>query len=159
MFEDLDLPREGLFAAVHTAYHRFAAPDLWSVEPTLGELAGFCENRGVLLFVTSNWDFRLPKILRDLGVEPLFREIITSASVGFEKPSEKIFRHLAAAAGYPPFQVLHVGDKIEEDVRGARGAGLQAVLYRKDGHPAEDHFPFVQVQSLRQIHERLRIQG
>ena len=155
MFEDLNLPGEGLFAAVDRAYHRFASPNLWGVEPTLGELAEFCEGRGILLFVTSNWDFRLPKILKDLGVAPFFREIITSASVGFEKPSEKIFHHLIGSAGCAAPQILHVGDKIEDDVRGAKEAGLQAALYRKDSHLAEDDLPFVRVRSLKQIHELL----
>jgi putative hydrolase of the HAD superfamily len=155
MFADLNLPGEGLFAAVDRAYHRFASPNLWGVEPTLGELAGFCEGRGILLFVTSNWDFRLPKILKDLGIEPFFREIITSASVGFEKPSEKIFHHLIGSAGCAAPQILHVGDKIEDDVRGAKGAGLQAALYRKGYPPAEDDLPFAQVRSLKQIRELL----
>jgi len=158
MFEDLHLPREGLFTAVHTAYHRFAAPDLWSAEPTFGELAEFCGSRRIRLFVTSNWDSRLPKILKDLSMDSFFGEIITSAAVGFEKPSEKIFHHLASVAGCAPVQILHVGDKIEDDVRGAEEVGLRAVLYRKDSHPAESDFPFAWVRSLREIRGLLDFQ-
>jgi 2-haloacid dehalogenase len=159
MFDDLSLPRGELFKAAHTAYHRFAAPDLWSVEPTLRELAEFCGSRGIRLFVTSNWDFRLPQILKDLSMGSFFHEIITSASVGFEKPSEKIFHHLASAAGCAPVRILHVGDKVEDDVRGAREAGLRAVLYRKNIDPAENDFPFPWVRSLKQIRGLLDLQG
>ena len=158
MFEDLGLPREEIFTAVQTAYHRFADPDLWSVEPTLWELAESCERRGIPLFVTSNWDFRLPQILKDLDIGPLFRKIITSALVGFEKPSEKIFHHLVSIAECAPPQILHVGDKVEDDVHGAEEAGLRAALYRKDNHPAENDSSFARVRRLREVRGLLDLQ-
>jgi len=150
MFEDLNLPLEESEEAVRVAFHRFAAPDLWTVEPTLAELMDFCSGRNVKLFVTSNWDFRLPQILKGLGVASFFQETITSAQVGFEKPSEKIFHYLVSAAGCPPSRILHVGDRIKDDVRGAREAGLQAALYRRDNAWGND-FPFARVHSLREI--------
>ena len=151
MFEDLKLPRDDLIGVVEAAYLRFSEPDLWAVEPTLSELAEFCGRRRVKLLVTSNWDFRLPKILKDLGVEPFFSRVITSALVGYEKPSEKIFRYLASAAGCAPVQILHVGDRIENDVLGAERAGLRAALYSKDCDPADHKFPFACVRRLNQI--------
>jgi putative hydrolase of the HAD superfamily len=157
MFEDLKLPMENLRGTVETAYHRFAAPDLWAVESTLKELAEFCTRRKVKLLVTSNWDFRLPKILKDLGIEPIFRQIITSALVGYEKPSEKIFHYLASAAGCAPAQILHVGDRVEDDVLGAERAGLRAALYSKDCDPEEDKFAFACVQRLNQIPALLKV--
>ena len=150
MFEDLNLPVEEVEAAVRAAYHRFAVPDLWTVEPTLVELVNFCSGRGIKIFVTSNWDFRLIQILEGLGVVSFFEEVITSALVGFEKPSEKIFHYLVSVAECPPLQILHVGDKIEDDVLGAKEAGLQAALYRREKAPGID-FPFARVQSLREI--------
>ncbi len=150
MFEDLNLPLEEAEAAVRVAYHRFATPDLWTAEPTLAELAGFCSGRSIKLFVTSNWDFRLPQILKGLGIAPFFQEMVTSALVGFEKPSEKIFHYLASAAACPPSQILHVGDRIEEDVQGARKAGLRAAWYRREKASGDD-LPFARVQSLREI--------
>jgi REG-2-like HAD superfamily hydrolase len=151
MFEDLKLPMEDITGAVEAAYLRFSKPDLWTVEDTLPELVDFCAGRKVKLLVTSNWDFRLPKILRDLGVEPFFSRIITSALVGYEKPSEKIFQYLAAAAGCAPGEILHVGDRMEDDLRGAKRAGLRAALYSKDCDPAENKLPFPCVQRLNQI--------
>jgi putative hydrolase of the HAD superfamily len=154
MFEDLRLPMEEVEGAVEAAYLRFSQPDLWAVEPTLPELVEFCAKGNLRLFVTSNWDFRLPKILRDLGVEPFFGQIITSALVGYEKPSEKIFHYLANAAGCAPGQILHVGDRVEHDVRGAERAGLKAALYGKDSDPAEN-IPCV--QRLNQICGLIRV--
>ena len=156
MFEDLKLPANEVTRAVEAAYFRFSQTDLWAVEPTLTELVEFCAGERVKLFVTSNWDFRLPKILRDLGIEPFFSQVITSALVGYEKPSERIFRYLATAAGCAPGQILHVGDRMEHDVRGAESAGLRAALFAKGCDPAENKFPFPCVQRLNQIPGILR---
>lgn len=153
MFTDLKLPKENLFAAVDAAYRRFGAPDLWAVEPTLVELVDFCREYGIKLFVTSNWDFRLPKIIRELGIAAFFSEIITSALVGYEKPSPKIFQYLATSAGCAARQVLHIGDRIKDDVQGAIQAGLQAALYRKDDNLPDNDFSFPCVRSLKQIRD------
>jgi 2-haloacid dehalogenase len=150
MFENLKLPVEEADAAVQVAYHRFAEPDLWTVESGLAELVAFCSVREINLFVTSNWDFRLPRILKGLGIASFFREIITSALVGFEKPSEKIFHYLVSLAECPPSQVLHIGDRIKDDILGAKEAGLRAVLYRREKFSGDD-FLFARVQSLREL--------
>jgi putative hydrolase of the HAD superfamily len=159
MFEDLKLPENEITRAVEAAYLRFSQPDLWAVESTLPELVKFCAGERVKLFITSNWDFRLPKILRDLMIEPSFSGVITSALVGYEKPSEKIFHYLASAAGCAPAQILHVGDRMEDDVRGAERAGLRAALYGKYCDPAENRFPFPCVQRLNQIPGLLRVRS
>ena len=76
--------------------------------------------------------------------------MITSALVGFEKPSEKVFHYLVTVADCPPSQILHVGDRVENDVQGAKEARLRAALYQRDKAPG-DGLPFARVQSLREI--------
>jgi len=129
MFHDLELDTEQMLTALETTYQRFAQADLWRVEPTFSELAEICSDRGIPLYVTSNWDFRLPSILDQLGVARYFAGIITSAQVGYEKPSKKIFAHLIAAAGCDPSEILHVGDSLLADVQGAQQSGLKPVLF------------------------------
>ena len=41
----------------------------------------------------------------------------------------------AGARGVGPEQAVHVGDSVEEDVAGARAAGIAPVLLRRDGRP------------------------
>ena len=129
MFRDLGLERKQLLMTLETTYQHFTNADLWRVEPTFTELAEFCSHRDIQLYVTSNWDLRLPIILERLDVACSFAEIITSAKVGYEKPSKKIFAHLVAAAGCSPAEILHVGDSPVADVWGARQSGLRAVLF------------------------------
>lgn len=88
--------------------------------------------RGQRLVVASNWDVSLHDVLRDLRLEPLLDAILTSAEVGARKPSPAMFERALELVGAGPAQAIHVGDSIEEDVAGARAAGIEPVLVRRD---------------------------
>jgi len=59
-----------------------------------------------------------------------FRYVVSSSDLGVAKPDPAIFREAARRVAVPPHQLLHVGDRWELDVAGARAAGLGAALYR-----------------------------
>jgi putative hydrolase of the HAD superfamily len=85
------------------------------------------------LVVVSNWDASLHEVLARLELTPLLDAVVTSAEAGARKPSPVIFERGLAAAGVGPTRALHVGDGLEEDVAGARAAGIEPVLVRRDG--------------------------
>ena len=151
MFEDLQLEKKDLIPAVGATYRKFTDPSLWLVEPTFRDLVSFSRDRHIKLFVTSNWDFRLPGILKNLGIDTCFEKIITSALVGFEKPSAEIFQYLVSAAQCNPEQILHVGDRLEDDFNGAQAAGLKAVIYRNNRHEDQRYQSIPQVHSLSKL--------
>jgi putative hydrolase of the HAD superfamily len=91
--------------------------------------------RGQRLVVASKWDVSLHGVLRALGLEPLLDGILTSAGAGARKPAPAIFEQALVLAGTTPEQAIHVGDSVEEDVAGARAAGIEPVLVRRDGGP------------------------
>ncbi|MBV9681154.1 MAG: HAD-IA family hydrolase [Solirubrobacterales bacterium] len=91
--------------------------------------------RGQRLVVVSNWDVSLVGVLRGLELEPLLDGILTSAMVGARKPATAIFEQALALAGVGPDQAVHVGDSLDEDVAGARAAGIEPVLIRRGGGP------------------------
>jgi putative hydrolase of the HAD superfamily len=72
-------------------------------------------------------------VLRALELEPLLDGIVTSAGVGARKPAPAIFEQALALVGASPDQAIHVGDNLDEDVAGARAAGIEPVLIRRDG--------------------------
>ena len=92
-------------------------------------------SRGQRLVVVSNWDVSLHGVLHALELEPLLDGIVTSAEVGARKPAPAIFERALALAGARPDQAVHVGDSLDEDVAGARAAGIEPVLVRRDGGP------------------------
>ena len=66
-----------------------------------------------------------------LELEPLLDGIVTSAGAGARKPSPAIFEQALALAGVRPDEAIHVGDTLDEDVAGARAAGIEPVLIRR----------------------------
>ena len=123
-------PSQTFFGELYT---RFASPDAWriyeDVIPTLDALAA----RGLRLGIISNWDERLRPLLDQLKLAGYFESIIVSREVGSPKPSRGIFEHALQKLGLPPRAVLHVGDSLAMDVRGARAAGLRALLLHRSG--------------------------
>jgi putative hydrolase of the HAD superfamily len=49
-----------------------------------------------------------------------------------------MFAEACRRLGVPAGQVLHVGDTIADDIDGARGAGVQAVLLRRQDEAVPD---------------------
>ena len=53
------------------------------------------------------------------------KKVVTSCEIGARKPEAEAFRRMAAIAGLPPARLAFFDD-LEENVAGARRAGLQA---------------------------------
>lgn len=90
-------------------------------------------DRGLSLVAVSNWDCSLPRVLDGCGLGELLDGTITSAEAGSRKPDPKIFEQALELAGCDASDALHVGDTAEEDVVGARAAGIRPLLIDRDG--------------------------
>ena len=83
--------------------------------------------------VVSNFDDRLPLLLKNLGIDSHFDFVLTSHSVGQAKPSPSIFAAAATSAGgVDPADCVHVGDSFAKDVVGAAASGWHSVLVPSD---------------------------
>jgi len=51
------------------------------------------------------------------------------------KPDPAFFARLAAVAGVPPHEIVHVGDSLEHDVIAAQRAGLRGIWLNRTGEP------------------------
>ena len=100
--------------------------------PALREL----RSRGLRLVVASNWDCSLPEWLDGAGLGQLVDGVASSAVVGEAKPSPVVFRAALALAGVGPDEAIHVGDSVENDIAGARAAGIRALLVDRSAAPA-----------------------
>jgi putative hydrolase of the HAD superfamily len=109
-------------------------------------LAGLRE-LGLKLIVVSNWDVSLETVLERCGLAPLLDDVVSSAAAGARKPDPAIFEVALELAGCQPGEAVHVGDTPEEDVEGARAAGIRALLIDREGHG--------DIASLREISEHL----
>ena len=70
-----------------------------------------------------------------IGIDHLFHSMIAAHTHGVSKPDREVFHIACRELGCEPHEVVHVGDDIELDVRGARGAGLHAVWVNRSNHP------------------------
>jgi putative hydrolase of the HAD superfamily len=91
---------------------------------------------GLRLVVVSNWDVSLHDRLAETGIAERVNGVVASAEVGEAKPASEIFARALVLAGVPADEALHVGDSPDEDVGGARAAGIEPVLLVREGEPA-----------------------
>ena len=122
------------FDALFTHYASGAA---WRAYPEAHQALRAARGWGLRVGVVSNFDSRLPLILRELGFESLLDTVVTSSGCGAAKPDTRIFRHALEALGVVAETALHVGDDLDTDYRGAIAAGMAALhLDRKGSKPA-----------------------
>src|SRR5262249_30103325 len=62
-------------------------------------------------------------LIRD-GILGYFDVTAISGEVGFEKPDVRLFESVLAETGVPPEASVHVGNRLDKDVRPARALGM-----------------------------------
>jgi putative hydrolase of the HAD superfamily len=90
-------------------------------------------SHGLRLVCVSNWDISLTDVLKLCGLLEALEGVVTSAAAGARKPDPAIFEVALEVAGVAATEALHVGDTEEEDVSGARAAGIPVLLLDRDG--------------------------
>ncbi|HZL71881.1 MAG TPA: HAD-IA family hydrolase [Planctomycetota bacterium] len=115
-------------------YERFGQPDLWRLYPEVEGVLKDLRARGLKLGVISNWSTRLRHVAEGTGLDKLVDFIVCSSEAGMRKPDPHIFHVALHRAGVSPGRAVHVGDQVEDDVRGAQRMGIRPVLvWRKPG--------------------------
>ena len=112
----------------------------WSVTiryiPGVRELLEELSARFRLGVVTNTHDAPLIHThLRASGLAPYVGVVVTSVEHGRPKPHPSIFAAALARLGCAAASTLFVGDSYEADYRGAKGAGMHAVLIAPSGAP------------------------
>ncbi len=113
-------------------WDHFAAAGAWRVYDDVLPTFDALERRGVGIGLISNWDVRLPLILRGLGLADRLRWQVVSCDVGVEKPDPAIFVRALELSGLAPEEAAHVGDSLALDARAAREAGMMGIWLRRD---------------------------
>jgi putative hydrolase of the HAD superfamily len=116
-------------------YDVFRSKESWRVfeDVTESGLLDQLKNTGIVLGVVSNWDSRLPEILKNTGLASYFNFILASTVVGSAKPDAAIFKEALQRAGVAPTQACHIGDEPATDIAGARNVGMDSILIDRQG--------------------------
>ena len=99
--------------------------------------------RGHALAVVSNWDASLPEVLARTGLAARVDAVVASAELGAAKPDPAPFARALELLGADAADALHAGDTVEEDIEGARAAGVRPVLVARDGATAPPGIPVI----------------
>jgi HAD superfamily hydrolase (TIGR01509 family) len=118
-----------IVALDHSAYSRTitVTPETLSV---LEEL----KDRGLRLGLVSNVALLADLMQADLealGILPFLDATAFSSEVGTRKPDPRIFRAALERVDVPADRAVFVGDRVTDDIGGARALGMRAILTRE----------------------------
>ena len=130
----------------------FGNADAWHVFDDVPPALAAMRDLGARLAIVSNWDSRLPAVLKLLGLDSWFETVVVSHLEGVEKPNAELFRRALERLDADPHSTLHVGDSPDLDGAGARAAGVDFVCIDRRDQPAEGTIP--DFSALLQIVER-----
>lgn len=105
------------------------------IEPQTAETLQTLRDMGFRLGILSNTFIHgstLDRHLRQVGLLDFFDLRLYSYQFSFRKPDRRIFWEAARRLQTAPQQTVFVGDRMDKDVCGARGAGMIPVL--KEAH-------------------------
>lgn len=139
------LPPGDLEKVFKMCFDEYAKGGYWRLFPDVEETLTALRSRGYRLVVLSNWDHRLNQTLNELELDRFFEKIYISTLIGHAKPDPGAFRHVIDDLKVPAEFILHVGDTLEEDIYGAREAGVRGVcIDRKKRYRAMgDQIPII----------------
>ena len=125
----------GLDACAREIYGEWAANQHFSlyddVAPVLTDLA----NAGVRLGLISNTHRSLTSFQEHFDLDGLIAAAISSSEHGYNKPHPSIFRTALRLLQVAPAEAVMVGDNLKQDIEGALGVGMRAVLVCRSGMP------------------------
>jgi putative hydrolase of the HAD superfamily len=105
-------------------YRLFATADPWVLYPDTLPALEYWQAQGIELGIISNFDSRIFSVLEALGLGDFFQSITISSLAGAAKPERKIFEAALGKHHCLPRQAWHLGDSPQEDIEGAKRAGI-----------------------------------
>ena len=149
--EELRRISEASVAAWHA--HTPLDPEAKSV---LSELQGRYK-----LALISNFDHppHVHRLLDELALRPFFDAVVVSGDIGVKKPDPAIFTPALEQTGLATDEAIFVGDSPEDDIAGARAAGLRPVLIQRSLDPAESEWTEDGVRVVTRLREVIGLVG
>lgn len=94
-----------------------------------------------LHIITNGFKEVQRKKMENSGILKYFKTITTSEDVGVKKPHRRIFETALERASAQVSQSIMIGDNLEADILGAKGFGMEAILYNyyKAEFPPDHH--------------------
>jgi putative hydrolase of the HAD superfamily len=113
-------------------YLKYAAHQLYpDVKPTLRELS-----RRYKLGLVANQDENVLEALRRDGLIDYFDVLGLAKAAGAMKPDPRIWQYALHQAGVDPSRAVHIGNRLDSDVRPAKGLGMRTIWLLRGEAPS-----------------------
>lgn len=89
------------------------------------------EQAGLPVGIVTNGHDEKYHTLDLLGLRQRTACVLVSQTAGRRKPDPSLFVQAARSLGAPPAQILFVGDKLRQDIRGAQAVGMATAWVRR----------------------------
>jgi len=154
-----DLPPDviaHIVALDHSAWSNSLA-----VEPEVIEALRAIRSDDYRMGLVSNMSLSHESIWADverLGLARFFDGAVFSSGFGYRKPDPRIFEEALRMIEADPGEAVFVGDRLADDIAGARAVGMRTILTRQFRHeePGADDHPDAIIERLRELPEVLR---
>lgn len=110
-------------------FNTFSEADAWTCDPCVGDLFFNMHQRGIRQAIASNFDGRLPGLIRAMPALRSLTPIFVSSEIGWRKPAPEFFVHVIDSMQLSAREILFVGDDRVNDYDAAKSAGMHAVLF------------------------------
>lgn len=137
MMEELEVPRDGeILEDLHDLFKNHYKTEFFSCT---GEILRELSARYKIAMLSNTMSDQPKLMLMEEGWDKLFDIMVCSRDLGIRKPNPEIFRYVVGEIGVKPEEAVHVGDNLEEDIRGAELSGVTPIWIRGgdgewDGH-------------------------
>jgi len=113
-----------------TLFDHYRSADAWRLRPGTSEMLCEMRRRNLPLAIVSNFDHRLPEILKGIEIANFFEFVAIPSKIGQAKPDAPPFEAVAARLDVPLTELVYVGDDSKESLRAIEALGLQVVDMR-----------------------------
>jgi len=128
-----------------------------SLVPGAPEALRWCKAHGLTVALVTNTLSRGDEEVRGdwerFGLADCVDHFVSSHSTGWQKPHEAIFRRALALSRSAPEDAVMVGDRLRQDVWGAKRLGVRAVWRRPSGGAPQDEVDVVPDASIDDLTE------
>lgn len=110
--------------------------------PNTIETLEYLKSKGYKMHILTNGFSEIQHIkMNESGLSPYFLNLITSESLGVQKPNPEAFHAARSIAGIPEQHAFMIGDDLHVDVLGAQQAGLTGIYFNSTSqkHDEEPH--------------------
>ena len=147
----IEKPDDDLAAHLHTLYLKHRFEDIQLFDDVLSTLNAL--QKDYMMGLLSNGNTYPERC----GLGDYFQFVVFAQDHGIQKPDPRLFEVAIGLAGCASRQLLHVGDSFQNDIIGAKRAGVRSVWLnrQRENNETEEH-PDFEISSLRELTEILK---